>query len=338
MNSKRYTIQDIAREAKVGVGTVSRVINNDPNVKTKTREHVQAVIERVGYQPSFTARSLRTQQTHVIGFIADSVATTPYAVDVIKGAQDCAWENEKLLLVVDADGDDTLRERALEMMIERNVEGIIYAAMWHQEVNLTNKFRTLPTVLVDCYLKDASLPSCVPDEVQGGREATRELIKQNHKRIALILNESLDSPYPAARGRYEGYAQALKEAGLKLEPELIYFGDGDAASSFAYTLDLMKLEMPPTAIFCGTDRMAMGTYDALKSLGLSIPKDISVIGFDNQEVIAKQLHPPLSTMALPHAEMGRWAVNYLLSNNSENLQEVLFCPFVSRASIRKLAA
>jgi len=334
--SRRYTIQDIAREAQVGVGTVSRVLNDAPNVTLKTRKKVQSVIERIGYQPSFTARSLRTQQSNTIGFLADAVATTPFAVTMIKGAQDAALEHGKLLLIIDAENKPELRERAVESMIERDVEGIIYAAMFHKEVTLPDAFGTVPTVLVDCYTKTPKYPSSVPDETQAGKDATNALINNNHKRIAIIVGAEFDSIYPAMKLRYNGYCQALEEANLSLDKDLIRIGDGDAASGFKQTLELMNLAEPPTAIFCCTDRMALGTYDALKSLGLSIPDDISVMGFDNQEIFAEQLYPPLSTMALPHAEMGRWAIETLLSKKLEPKHYTLHCPFIERASIRRI--
>jgi LacI family transcriptional regulator len=356
MDSRRTTISDIARTAGVGVGTVSRVLNDDPNVKTETRQKIQKIIKKVGYQPSFTARSLRTQKTHVLGFIADAVTTTPFAVNVVKGAQDAAWEYGKLLLVVDADNDTARREVALETMIERKVEGIIYAAMFHQEVVLSKRFGEVPTVLVDCFTKDNTFPSVVPDEVQGGRLATEKLLEHGHERIAIITNDKLSSSYPAPLGRLKGYKQALKKAHIPFDEKLFLEGDSNATTGYECTLKLMKLKKPPTAIFCCTDRMAMGAYDALKKLGLKIPDDVSVIGFDNQDVIASYLYPPLSTVALPHYEMGQWAVRQLLSGaqsgkvsalnkqsalnkrSALNKQSALnkrslFCPFVERASI-----
>lgn len=343
MDSRHYTISDIARTAGVGVGTVSRVLNDDPNVKEQTRQRIRQIIEKVGYQPSFTARSLRTQKTHVIGFIADAVATTPYAVNVIKGAQDAAWEEGKLLLVVDADNDESHREAALETMIERKVEGIIYAAMFHQEVKLSERFHDVPTVLVDCFTKEDNFPSVVPDEVRGGQMATEYLIQKGHRRIGIITNDKLSTGYPAPKGRLKGYKQALKKAHLPFDENLFLEGDSDANTGYECTLELMKLKRPPTAIFCCTDRMAMGAYDALKKLGLNIPDDVSVVGFDNQDVIATYLYPPLSTLALPHYEMGQWAVKQLLSKHSSgnvnaNNKQILPCPFIERASVSSVKA
>jgi LacI family transcriptional regulator len=285
------------------------------------------------------ARTLRTQKSQTIGFIADAVATTPYAVNVIKGAQDAAWEFGKLLLVVDADNNNERRKAALETMIEREVEGIIYAAMFHQEVNLSQRFSDLPLVLVDCYTKGDIYPSVVPDEVQGGQTATEKLIENGHKRIAIITNDRLSSPHPAPKGRFKGYQQALKKASIPFDETLFYEGDGNASSGYDCTLELMKLKNPPTAIFCCTDRVAMGAYVALKKLNLMIPDDVSVVGFDNQDVIASYLFPPLSTLALPHYEMGQWAIQQLLSKNKTTTQlKILPCPFIERASVQRLKA
>ena len=334
MASKRFTIQDVARQAEVGVGTVSRVLNNDPKVKDTTRQHVLGVIDQVGYQPSFTARSLRTQKSNTIGFIADAVATTSYAVDIIKGAQDAAWERGKLLLVIDADDNLELRERAVKSLLEREVEGVIYAAMFHQKVELPQPFETLPTVLVDCYSADIAFPSAVPDEVQGGKLATDKLLEKGHKRIAIITNDRLDVGHPAPKGRFTGYRQALEKAGVAFDAQLFLEGEGTATSGYTCTQTLMRLKTPPTAIFCCTDRMAMGVYDALKELDLNIPNDVAVVGFDNQEVIAAFLRPPLSTVALPHYEMGRWAIEQLLDAGADRtVQRLVPCPFVARDSI-----
>jgi LacI family transcriptional regulator len=340
MDSRRYTISDIARKAGVGVGTVSRVLNNDPNVKEQTRQKVRKVIEHVGYQPSFAARSLRTQKSQTIGFIADAVATTPFAGNLIKGAQDAAWEKGKLLLIVDANNDPKLREKAIESMIEREVEGVIYAAMFHQEVQLPETFKSLPHVLVDCFSPSQDSPSVVPDEFQGGKDATLALLAAKHKRIGFISVDKWSLGFPASIGRLNGYKAALKEYHLAFDESLIREGDGgSAASGYAETLELMKLKNPPTAIFCGNDRIAMGAYDALKYLGLKIPQDVSVIGFDNQEVIAAYLHPALSTMALPHYHMGQWAVHHLLNPKKRGIiQQLLPCPFIERASIQRLKA
>lgn len=337
--TKRATLQDIARKAGVGAGTVSRVLNNHPYVKEETRERVLKAMEELDYRPSFSARYLRTQRSRLIGFLTDEVATTPYAGDMIRGAQESAWEYDYILLVVSA-GDNLTRARsAVDAILEREVEGIIYGAMYHRMVRLPDNIKEGPTVLANCYSHDRSLPSVVPNEVLGGYEATQELLKAGHRRVGFINIHGLNPGIPASVGRLQGYRQALDEHDVAYDESLVRIGDGSPAMGYEYTLDLMRMDNPPTAIFAGNDRTAMGTYDALRELGRKIGKDVAVVGFDNQAIIAGDLHPPLSTMQLPHYEMGQWAFRYLLDkiegngSSSEPIQHQLPCPYVKRASI-----
>ncbi len=143
--------------------------------------------------------------------------------------------------------------------------------------------------------------------------------------------------FPATVGRLAGYRQALEARGLPFEASLVRSGNGLASGGYQHTLDLMRAGRPPTAIFCGNDQTAMGAYEALKEVGLRIPEDVAVVGFDNQEIIAEGLRPPLSTVALPHYEMGRWAVNYLIehagSGEMPPVQSVLDCAYAERQSV-----
>jgi LacI family transcriptional regulator len=164
-------------------------------------------------------------------------------------------------------------------------------------------------VLIDCYVEDRALPSAVPDEFQGGYTATELLLRQGHRRIGFI-NGNEDQP--ARWGREEGYIAALADWGLARDPALVTYAGGVSEGGYAGVKTLMAQPNPPTALFCFNDRAAMGAYDALRELGLRIPQDIAVVGFDNQEIIAAHLRPGLTTLQLPHYEMGAWAVNYLL--------------------------
>ncbi len=317
MTTKRYTIQDIAKLAKVGVGTVSRVLNEDVNVKKETREQVQKIIEEVGYRPNLAARYIKTKKSNIIGLIADQVTTTPFANNIITGIQQTATEYGKVILVIDPIGDSELRLKAIKTMLDRDVEGIIYAAMFHQEVFLPKEFYQKPTVLVDCFTKSKNLPSVVPDEFQGGFDATELLIEEGHKKIAFLNNDSPDSGFPAPVLRLAGYKAALKKHGIRFSQKLVR-DCPDVKNSYEYASELLRLDKDITAFFCGTDRIAMGAFDAIKELGYSIPNDIAVVGFDNQEIISESLRPALTTMELPHAKMGAWAIKYLLDSNLDS--------------------
>jgi LacI family transcriptional regulator len=330
------TMSDIARQAGVSRTTVSFVLNNHASsvsIPAETKDRVLEAAKRLSYRPNLAAKVLHTNQTHTIGFITDEIATTPHAVNIIKGAQDEALAHGKLLLIINTGSDATVKETAIEMMLERQVEGIIYAAMYHQEVALPANMYEGPAVLLDCYCADRSLPSVVPDEAQGGRTATEMLLKKGHRRISFINNVD---PIPAAFGRLEGYKQALKAHDIPFDENLVRSYPSESRGGYLGTIELMQMEEPPTAIFCFSDFMAMGAYDALRALGLSIPDDVAVMGFDNQELIAAQLFPPLSTIQLPHYQMGKWAIEYLLEHTGESLlpvQHTIDCPYIERQSV-----
>jgi len=337
MAAKRPSIHDIARAAGVGVGTVSRVLNQHPNVAAATRAKVEAVMEQLAYRPTLAARHVRTGRSQLFGFLTDQVLTTPFAHELIKGAQTRARQADRMLLVIDADGDDRVRDQAVVNLLERGVEGVVYAAMFHHGVHVPEALREVPTILVDCFDLASNYPSVVPDEVRGGREATERLIAAGHRRIAMVTNDLLSTGYPAALGRLEGYRSALAAAGISYDDELVREGIGNAESGYRWAHELLDVDDPPSAFFFGTDRMAMGAYFAFAERGLAVPDDVSVIGFDDQHYIADALRPSLTTMALPHAAMGRWAIEQLLNapwpEHRTPPQQRLQCPIVERGSV-----
>ncbi len=336
----RVTIKEIARHAGVGTTTVSRVLNNHPYVSDDKRRRVEEAIAALHYRPSQTARHLRGGSSGLLGFLTDDVATTPYAVDIIRGAQDVAWAHHMVLLVADSGGNTHFAEAAVDVFRERAVEGIVYAAMYHRPVQLPAGLDGLPTVLANCFLEDRSAPSVVPDEFDGGYHATTAAINAGHQRIGFINlweeNKAATPPFPAIYGRLRGYRQALQDHDIPYDGSLAHFSNQTPQSNYRHTQELMALPQPPTAIFCGNDKIAMNCYSALAELGLRVPQDVAVIGYDNIAHIAEGLLPTLTTMQLPHYEMGKWAVQYLIENRGrtmEPLQVALPCPLVARESV-----
>src|SRR6266542_641584 len=163
------SMHDVARLAGVSQTTVSFVVNNVPNanIPEETRDRVLSAINELGYRPNAMARSLRSQRSHMIGFLSDEVATTPHAGKIIQGAQDAAWESNKMLLVINTGRHTDIEAAAVEMLLERQVEGIIYATMYHRSVTLPLALSRVPVILLNCYVEDRSLPSVVPDELRG---------------------------------------------------------------------------------------------------------------------------------------------------------------------------
>ncbi len=329
------TIKDVAQLAGVSFKTVSRVINRSPYVRDEVRQKVLRAADALEYRPHHHARHLRTQRSKVFAFMSDDVATTPFAGQIIQGAQEAAWRREMLLLTFNTAGDPALEEAAVHAALERNVEGIIFATMYHRAVQLPEAAFQLPLVLVDCFARDRPVRSVVPDEVRGGFAATRLLLEKGHRRIAMI---NADPKYPAASGRLAGYQQALAGCGLTVETSLIRTGGWWQDDGYEHALALLERTPVPTAIFCASDRIAMGVYDALKEKGLRIPDDLSVVGFDNQELLAAHSRPTLTTVRIPYFEMGSWAVDQLLQGNPDGTQPAgepfkLDCRMVLRASV-----
>ncbi len=338
MAQNGITIKSVAKRAGVSTTTVSLVMNNSETrqFSAETRQRVLEAVRELGYRPSASARHMRTQKSGMIGFISDVVATTPFAVDMIRGAQEAAWQQGKVLLVLNTENKPNIEQQAIEILLERRVEGLIYAAMYHQVVNPPMAVHEVPTVLLDCYCEDRSLPSVVPDEVVAGRVATETLLQKGHRRIGFMNHVA---PQPATVDRPKGYQQALAASGVPFDENLVRSAWCDAQGGYQCAMELMQLPDPPTALFCFNDPMAMGAYDALRKLNLRIPDDVAVIGIDNLELIAAHLYPPLSTMGLPHYEMGAWATQYLLKmiSNPDTtdtcLQHKIDCKFVERASL-----
>ncbi len=338
---QRPNIEEIARQAGVSRGTVSRVLNEHPSVSDETRKKVLDVIQQLNYLPSFSARHMRTNSSNLVGFglITDEVITTPYAVDMIRGAQETLWAKGKVMLVVNAGYGTPMTEASLEALLERRVEGIIYATMFHRAVELPPQMSQVPIVLANCFASDRSYPSAVPNEFVGGYNATKHLLEKGHRRIAFInLSATLPEfmPIPAATGRLNGYKQALAEYDVPFDEALIRYTDGMPHTNYQLAYEFLQSAKPPTAIFCGNDRTAMGCYGAISELGLHIPDDVAVVGFDNQLDIAQGLWPPLTTIQLPHYAMGEWAVKYLMSGKDMSdggpIQHKVDCPLVERQS------
>ena len=334
---KRPSMNDVAKLAGVSQTTVSFVMNSveGENIPPETQERVWAAVKELGYRPNAIARGLRSSRTHTIGFVTDQIAITPYAGKIFEGAQDVAWEHNKILVLVNTKGVPDVEQAAVDMLLEQQVEGIIYATMYHRAVNLPDSFREVPTVLLDCFSTDRSLPSVVPDEVSGGQQATEILLEKGHRRIGFINNKD---QIPATTGRLEGYQKALSAYGVPFDESLVCADESIPNGGYRCTQKLMQLPDPPTALFCFNDRMAMGAYDALRKMNLTIPDDVAVMGFDNQETIAAYLSPPLSTMELPHYRMGQWAGKYLIEHTGETgttypLQHMIECPHIKRASV-----
>jgi LacI family transcriptional regulator len=335
-------IRDVARAAGVSVTTVSHVLNETPHTRTSevTRDRVRSVARELGYTPNRLARGLRTRASDMIGLLTEEIATTPHAGRIILGAQEEASRHNLTLAIntshLDAGAD--ARRADARALIERQVDGIIYATVFHHEVSVPRELRAVPAVLIGALDRQGVVPAVLPDEASGAADLVALLVDAGHRRIA-FADSSIE--VPATQGRLVGYLRGLEQAGIQWDDQLIASGVSEAGGGYTASLELLDRDDRPTAIFCYNDRMAMGAYRAVQELGLRVPDDVSIVGFDDQAPIAASVYPALTTVALPHYEMGAWAVatlTRLIQSSSTSWYRSthptwLPCPVVVRESV-----
>ncbi|MBC9822612.1 LacI family DNA-binding transcriptional regulator [Terrabacter sp. MAHUQ-38] len=333
----KTSMRDVAAAAGVSVTTVSHVLNDVPGkrITADTRDRVRAVAQELGYRHNHLARGLRLGRSQTLALVSDVIATTPFAGQMVLGAQEAAAKVGWVLMLVNTSRDPALEAREIRSLLERQVDGFLYATMFHRIVEVPELLVDTPTVLLDARSASGSVSSVVPDEVSGGRTAVEELVRHGHRRIGFLTNVD---DIPATAGRLEGYRQALAAAGIALDETLVAADTSDSYGGERAARRLLTRTDRPTGIFCFSDRMAMGAYHVAAELGLRIPQDLSVVGFDNQAFVADGLRPELTTLALPHYEMGVWAVEQLLQEMDlaapvTPSHQSLPCPIVRRSSV-----
>ncbi|RKP56777.1 LacI family DNA-binding transcriptional regulator [Pararobbsia silviterrae] len=313
---------DIAKAVGVSQSTVSLVLNDAAGAKFSdaTRAKVYEAAQALGYRhagraPALALAPAAQSPRNLIVYLADEISTSPHPVVNIDGARDAAWERGYVLAVYSTHGNAEIEAQVLRAVLDMpNLLGVIYATVYTRKVAVPDALRGVQTVLLNCYTSDHAFSSVVPAEVVGGHTATEYLLSRGHRRIGFINGEPWQD---AAKDRLKGYRQALATAGVPFDEALTRDGDWSSGLGFEQTLSLMRESAPPSAIFCGNDLTAIGAIEALKQLGLRVPEDVSVLGYDDQE-IARHTHPPLSTVVLPNYELGRWAVETLLQEHENH--------------------
>ena len=303
---RRVTMTDVARLAGCSQSTVSIVLNDTEGIAIAkaTRQRVRDAARQLGYimpRPNAAA----AEEPGQIVVIFDYLATSPEAVESIDGVREAAWPSAHLVAAYQTLNEPAMEARTVQAALGRDVAAIIYATIMTRKVSVPNALYACgkPVVLLNCYTDDRSFPCVLPGESAGGHLATRTLIGAGHRRIAHISGEMW---MDAAKSRLKGYRQALAAANIPFDASLVKTGDWSTSAGYDRTLELLGQDKPPTAVFCSNDRMAVGAYEAIKEKGLRIPDDISIVGYDDQE-IARHLSPTLTTVILPHREMGHWA-------------------------------
>lgn len=325
----RVTMQQVAAEAGVSVSTVSKVINGRYGVATVTSDHVNAVIDRLGYEASLVARSLRNTRTNVIGLLVADFE--PFSTEVLKGAADAIRGTGYELVAYSASGrfDEHVgwERRYLSRVMGTLVDGAVLVTPTVTEVQHTG-----PIVAVDPHTGRSSLPTVTSDNLQGGRLAVDHLLELGHRRIGMVTGRP---DLSSAELREQGYRDAHAAAGVPVDEALLRLGAYDPEQAREASRALLDMQDPPTAIFAANDISAMATLEVAAELGIDVPGQLSVVGFDNipESALAQ---PPLTTVQQPMRRLGHDAIEMLIrlidGRELEDTHVTLETTLVRRAS------
>jgi LacI family transcriptional regulator len=311
--AKRPTIEDIARMAGVSRGTVSRVLNNRPDVDRETRAHVRRIIKEQGYAPSITAAGLAGGRNRLVGMLLP-VFTWPILADLLRGISEILKQSPYELVLYTYNDEDLNRDRrevVNRLLSTQLTAGLLAVYPGPLAAQLAELYESgVPVVTIDDQQEPVT-PWIRADDATGAYDAVNHLIQLGHRRIAHIQGPR---EYLVSHDRHQGYLHALAAAGIEPDPDLIL--DGDFLPQSGYTGARRLFELPterrPTAIFASADQMAYGVLRAAEELDLSVPKDFALVGFDDDAPSA-HVQPPLTTVRQPSYEMGQEGIKLLLA-------------------------
>jgi len=332
---KKVTIFDVAERAGVSIKTVSRVVNNEANVRHRTREKVLAVVRELRYKPNAAARELSARRSRTIGLVYENAEEFNYTSAVLNSALNaCAARGYSLLLCPLKLPDPELGERVREFATQARVEGIILPAPVGDIAEVTGALRDMRIPFAAIAPREplaADINVTCKDE-EATCSITEFLIDRGHRRIGYIKGHP---DHGASAKRFAGYRRALENHGLALLPALVRQGYFDFDSGKASAAGLLSLPEPPSAIIAGNDDMAAGVLFMARERGLSVPASLSIVGFDDTQ-IASRMWPPLTTVRQPIAQMAESAARLLIERLNgravEAPPELFDCELVVRAS------
>ncbi len=333
--SRRPTAKDVAERAGVARSAVSMVVNgrDEGMVAPDKRARILEVAHELGYTPNRVARSLRNQRTHTIGLVTDEIASGAYAGEIVLGATDAAMAAGYLLLTVDTHGDQDREAPAYQTLADRSVDALVFASLGLRAYTPPDGSNHRPAILANCFDPNGAVPGVFADEVGGGRNAARLLLEAGHRDVVVLGGVASDV---AAPRREQGVAEAFAAAGLA-PPRVVRAGweidDGVRAATEA-----LGGTSVPTALLCANDRVALGAVLVAARLGLAIPDDLSVLGYDDDPNVARRLVPGLTTIDLPHHAIGEATLTALLEHLDDGValptsDRLLPCEPVVRGSV-----
>ncbi|WP_203337895.1 LacI family DNA-binding transcriptional regulator [Nocardioides limicola] len=310
---RRVTLGDVAARAGVSPTTASYILNGragEMRIAGETERRVREAAEELQYRPNRLARNLRTSTTKTYGVISDFVASGHFAGEMLSGAATVARASGHLLVIGETEGDVEVEARLVDEMLDRHVDGILYATLVTMEISVPEVLRKHPTVLMNCVDTTGQLPAVIPDEVGGGRVAGELLLESGRAAGAYVVGADPTPGALAGGRRLTGVEAALNEAGHALAGMIPC--EWSVREAFAAMDGWLRDGGRPGALVCMNDRIAMGVSQALAEHGLQVPGDVAIVSFDGSE-LASWLRPTLTSVAVPYAGIGARAVELLLA-------------------------
>ncbi|WP_163853654.1 LacI family DNA-binding transcriptional regulator [Paenibacillus elgii] len=331
----KATIYDVAKQAGVSIATVSKVINQTGRISEETRAKVNRIMQELNYQPSVVASALTGKQTFTLGLLLPDLAN-PFFAEIARSVEDRAHELGFSVMICSTDNNLLREERNISLLKQKSVDGIIIATGVRNDAILKDlKKQNFPVALIARDMPSLAIDTVLVDDFIGGHMAASHLIEQGHRQIAVIAEDTL---VMSSQERIRGYRFALEEAGIAYNPELVRISDFKVTDAKQVAGEMLDAPQPPTAIFACNDLLATGVIQAVRERGLSVPGDLSVVGFDNT-LLATIIDPPLTTVAQPIQEMGQKVVDLIIriinDKNSTKQRIVMLPELVIRSSVSR---
>jgi LacI family transcriptional regulator len=305
------TIREVARQAKVSVGTVSNVLAGSATVRAELRRRVEDAMRGLDYHPNQIARSLKTRQTKTLGLVISDI-TNPFFPQVVRGAEDAAIAAGYLLITLNTDDSPERERQSLSMLRARKVDGLLLTvAASRDDMNHVEQFRDsgLPIVCIDREVPHVPLDLVCSDNVRGAKMCMQHLLSRGHRRIGYL---SGSVGLFTAVTRLDGFSQALAEAGIPPDERLVRHGDFRFDSGYRLAKEMLLEHEPPTALFASNAMMGFGALKAIHELGLRCPDDVALAMFDDVP-FGDVIQPRLTVVAQPAYDMGRVAAELLIA-------------------------
>ncbi|MGA8246108.1 MAG: LacI family DNA-binding transcriptional regulator [Nocardioides sp.] len=332
--SRKVTLAEVAASAGVSTTTASYILNGrsaQMRISADTERRVREAVATLGYRPNRNARSLRTAKTSTVGVITDFVASGMFASAMLAGANAAARQADLLLVIGESEGDVAVRDRLIDEMLDRQVDGILYVTRTALRTPLPAKLRGAQTVMLNCFDPEGSAPAVLADERSGGRTAAEVLLRAGIDSDVFIVGEDPEPLAIAGPLRLQGVRERLGEAGAEVAG--IVPCEWGVETAYVATQDWLGAGHVPRGLICMNDRVAMGAYEALAESGLAVPDQVSVVSFDGSD-LALWLRPHLTSVSLPFREMGALAVQLLLDPHRPSGTRLVPMELLAGSSVR----